>query len=290
MNRYRVLHTTTYRYETPVTSSFGQLCLLPRDFPGQRCTSSEVVITPEVSDHRERIDYFGNRVAYFTLQRPHQELTISASSDIEVDDNRGWEGGSDVGGTRRDIESQKGGGDIEAANFIVNSPRVTVDDRVRSYALPSFDTGRPILEAIADLSSRIHRDFSFDATTTTVNSTIDDLFDHGAGVCQDFAHLGVACLRSQGIPARYVSGYLETIPPPGMQKLVGADVSHAWISALVPGLGWVDVDPTNNTRVKEDHVTLAWGRDYGDVPPLTGVFIGGGQHRMAVSVDVMPLD
>ncbi len=291
MSRYRVIHETTYRYETPVTSSFGQLCLLPRDFDGQRCTSSSVQISPQPSDQRERVDYFGNRVAYFTLQHPHQLLTISASSEVEVDDDRGWLGGSDVAGTLRDVAALSGVEHVEAANFIVSSPRITIDDRVRSYAAPSFDHDRAVLDALADLSSRIHRDFAFDANTTTVTSTIDDLFEHGAGVCQDFAHLGVACLRSQGIPARYVSGYLETIPPPGMQKLVGADVSHAWISAFVPGLGWVDVDPTNDQFVNGRYITTGWGRDYGDVSPLKGVvYSEGGTTTLDVSVDVRRLD
>ncbi len=291
MSRYRVLHETTYRYETPVTSSFGQLCLLPRDFDGQRCTTSTVEISPQPSDHRERVDYFGNRVAYFTVQHPHQLLTIKASSEVEVDDDRGWRGGSDVAGTLRDLEALRGAEHLEAANFVVNSPRITIDDRVRSYAAPSFDGGRAILDALADLSSRIHRDFGFDANTTTVTSTIDDLFEHGAGVCQDFAHLGVACLRSQGIPARYVSGYLETLPPPGMEKLVGADVSHAWISAFVPGLGWVDVDPTNDQFVNGRYITTGWGRDYGDVSPLKGVvYSDGGTTTLDVSVDVRRLD
>lgn len=291
MSRYRVLHTTSYRYETPVTSSFGQLCLLPRDFPGQRCTTSKVQITPDVSDRRERVDYFGNRVAYFTLQKPHRELIISASSEVDVDDDRGWAGGSDVAGTKHQLDKLEGNEHIEAANFVVKSPRITIDDRVRSYAEPSFDAERPILEALEDLSSRIHQDFGFDATTTNVNSTIDDLFEHGAGVCQDFAHLGVACLRSQGIPARYVSGYLETIPPPGKERLVGADVSHAWVSALVPGLGWVDVDPTNDQFVNGRYITTGWGRDYSDVSPLKGVvYSDGGKTTLDVSVDVRRID
>lgn len=295
MSNYRVIHETTYQYETPVTSSFGQLCLLPRDFDGQRCTESSVEITPETSDYRERIDYFGNRVAYFTLQNPHTLLSIKVSSDVEVDDDRWWStgerAGNSVAGVQREVEALRGTDHLEAGNFLVNSPRITVDDRVRSYAAPSFDPGRPILDAVGDLSARIHREFGFDANTTTVTSTIDDLFEHGAGVCQDFAHLGVACLRSQGIPARYVSGYLETLPPPGMQKLVGADVSHAWVSAFVPGIGWVDVDPTNDQFVNGRYITTGWGRDYSDVSPLKGVvYSDGGTTTLNVSVDVRRTD
>lgn len=297
MSTYRVTHQTTYRYQSPVTSSFGQLCLLPRDFEGQRCTSSTVDIAPEPSDHRERVDYFGNRVAYFTVQEPHELLTIKASSDVEVNDDRVWSSAaagtpvSTVASALADLAALRGEEHVDASNFVVNSPRVTVDDRVRAYAAPSFDKNRPMLDALSDLASRIHQDFGFDATTTTVTSTIDDLFEHGAGVCQDFAHLGVACLRSQGIPARYVSGYLETLPPPGQEKLIGADVSHAWVSGYVPGLGWVDVDPTNDQFVNGRYITTGWGRDYSDVSPLKGVvYSDGGTTTLDVSVDVRRLD
>lgn len=291
MSTYRVIHETTYRYERPVTSSFGQLCLLPRDFDGQRCTASDVEISPSPSDHRERVDYFGNRVAYFTVQDDHRQLSIRARSDVEVDDDRGWNSTTTVSDAVADLAGLRGAEQVDASNFVVNSPRVTVDDRVRAYAAPSFDEHRPVLNALSDLSSRIHQDFGFDATTTTVTSTIDDLFEHGAGVCQDFAHLGVACLRSQGIPARYVSGYLETLPPPGQQKMIGADVSHAWVSGFVPGVGWVDVDPTNDQFVNGRYITTGWGRDYSDVSPLKGVvYSDGGTTTLDVSVDVRRLD
>ncbi len=291
MSQYRVIHETTYRYETEVTSSFGQLCLLPRDFDGQRTITSSIEIEPAVSDQRDRTDYFGNRVGYFTLQSPHRVLIIRASSDVEVDDDRGWTGGGTVGAALHDLRSLTGQASVDAANFSIRSPRIELDARVHDYAAPSFEPDRPALDAIEDLSTRIHNDFRFDATTTTVSSTIDDLFEHGAGVCQDFAHLGVACLRSQGIPARYVSGYLETLPPPGKPKLVGADVSHAWVSAFLPDLGWVDVDPTNDQFVNGRYITTGWGRDYSDVSPLKGVvYSNGGKTTLDVSVDVRRID
>lgn len=293
MSRFRVVHETTYRYESKVSSSYGQLCMLPRDFDGQRCLTSEVEIEPEPGDTRERIDYFGNRVAYFSLEQSHQLLKIRASSDVEVDDDRGWErtAGPIVAKATAALDTLEGPERVEASHFSIDSPRARVDDRVRSYAATSFQADRPLVDAIRDLAARIHQDFGFDATTTTVNSTIADLFEHGAGVCQDFSHLGVACLRSQGVPARYVSGYLETIPPPGKPKLVGSDVSHAWVSAMVPTVGWVDVDPTNDQFVDGRYVTTAWGRDYGDVTPLKGVvFSDGGKTKLDVSVDVTRLD
>ena len=293
MSRFRVIHETTYRYESRVSSSYGQLCMLPRDFDGQRCLASDVEIEPEPGDTRERVDYFGNRVAYFSLEQSHQLLKIRASSDVEVDEDRGWErtAGPIVAEATAALDTLEGPERVEASHFSIDSPRARVDDRVRSYAARSFEADRPLIEAIGDLAARIHRDFGFDATTTTVNSTIDELFEHGAGVCQDFAHLGVACLRSQGVPARYVSGYLETIPPPGKPKLVGSDVSHAWVSAMVPTVGWVDIDPTNDQFINGRYVTTAWGRDYGDVTPLKGVvFSDGGKTKLDVSVDVTRLD
>lgn len=292
MSRYRVVHETTYTYQTSVTSSYGQLCLLPREFAGQRCLTSVVEIDPVPSDQRERVDYFGNRVAYFTLQTAHRHLTIRASSDVEVDDERSWSSsGETVAEARVATQELTGTEWAEAANFLVDSPRITIDDRVLYYATPSFAADRPVLDSLADLTGRIHRDFGFDPDATTVTSTIDDLFESGAGVCQDFAHLGVACLRSQGIPARYVSGYLETDPPPGREKLVGADVSHAWVSARVPGLGWVDIDPTNDQFINGRYVTTGWGRDYSDVSPLKGVvYSDGGTTTLDVSVDVRRID
>ena len=293
MSRFRVIHETTYRYESRVSSSYGQLCMVPRDFDGQRCLTADVEIQPQPGDMRDRVDYFGNRVAYFSLEQSHQLLNIRTSSEVEVTDDRGWvpAAGPVVAEAVAALETLDGHERVEASHFTIDSPRARVDDRVRSYAAVSFEPDRPLIEAIRDLARRIHQDFGFDATTTTVNSTIDDLFEHGAGVCQDFAHLGVACVRSQGIPSRYVSGYLETVPPPGQSKLVGSDVSHAWVSALVPNVGWVDVDPTNDQFVNGRYVTTAWGRDYGDVTPLKGVvFSDGGKTKLDVSVDVTRLD
>jgi transglutaminase-like putative cysteine protease len=286
------VHETTYSYQSRVSSSFGQLCLLPRDASGQRCLDDTVEIEPAPHDTRERIDYFGNRVAYFTVQEGHQLLRIRASSEVEVDDDRGLpETGPTVADTVAELDALTGADRVTAAHFSIDSPRAAVDERVRSYAAQSIRRDQLLLDALHDLGSRIHADFGFDATTTSVTSTIDDLFEHGAGVCQDFAHLAVACLRSQGIPARYVSGYLETLPPPGTEKLLGADVSHAWVSAMIPGIGWVDHDPTNDQFVNGRYITTAWGRDYSDITPVKGVvYSDGGKTELDVSVDVTRLE
>ncbi|OYW11667.1 MAG: hypothetical protein B7Z55_19015 [Planctomycetales bacterium 12-60-4] len=179
---------------------------------------------------------------------------------------------------------------LEALQFTFDSPSVTAPAAVGQYAAESFPAGRPILEGVRHLTTRIHEDFKFDPRATTVSTPVVEVFEHRRGVCQDFAHLEIAALRSLGIPARYVSGYLRTIPPPGRPRLVGTDASHAWLSVYCGEAGWIDVDPTNDCIVSTDHITVAWGRDYSDVCPIKGVFVGGGTHQMTVSVDVQPLE
>lgn len=290
MTRYRVVHRTEYRYASPVTSSYGQACLLPRDLHGQRCIDAALVIEPTPSDQRERTDFFGNRVAYFTVTDAHDVLAITSTSTVDVTAERGalplgsdepWEQ------VRDRCRTLGGAAGIDARHHLLDSAGAPTTTVARSYAEASFLPGRPVLDAVADLTSRIHTDFAFDPGATDVTSTIDDLFEARAGVCQDFAHLAVSCLRAVGLPGRYVSGYLETVPPPGRERLQGADVSHAWASVLVPDVGWVDLDPTNDTFVDDRYVTVAWGRDYRDVTPVKGVvYTSGGRTQLTVSVDV----
>ncbi|MEZ5374962.1 MAG: transglutaminase family protein [Acidimicrobiales bacterium] len=289
MTHYQVVHRTRYRYDAPVSSSYGQSCLLPRDFATQRCVGSQLVITPEPEDQRERIDFYGNRVSYFKVDRGHTELEIVATSTVNVLPERGVLP-LEAEMLLRDVPVALDG-DVDAVHYLLDSQRAVVDDRVRAFAAECFDPDASILAGVSNLVRKIHSSFEFDAEATTVTSTLDDLFEHRAGVCQDFAHLAVAALRSQGLPARYVSGYLETIPPPGKPKLVGADVSHAWASVMVPGAGWIDLDPTNDQFVDERYVTTGWGRDYGDVPPLKGVIYSeSSKTRLSVSVDVTRQD
>jgi transglutaminase-like putative cysteine protease len=176
---------------------------------------------------------------------------------------------------------------LEASEFIFASPLVPVEREFRDYAAASFPAGRRILDGVLDLSARIHREFKFDATATAISTPLTQVLEHRRGVCQDFAHLMIACLRSLGLPARYVSGYLETLPPPGQTKLLGADASHAWVAFFCPGIGWIDVDPTNNVLPSMQHIALAWGRDYGDVSPIRGFLVGGDEHTLNVAVDVV---
>lgn len=292
MSTYRVVHTTTYRYEQPVATSYGEAHLLPRDLPGQRVVEADLTIFPAPADVGDRTDWFGNRTSFFRIAEPHTTLTVTARSTVEVD-GRGvtgrlladmpWEQVRDAlaDPTPADPEA------IAAVEFVLPSPQVHPVAAAAAYAVPSFRPGRPVLEALEDLSARIHRDFAFESGVTTVGTPLVEVLARRAGVCQDFAHLAIAALRATGLAARYVSGYLETDPPPGEPKLHGADVSHAWVSVFVPGTGWVDIDPTNDQWIGDRHITTGWGRDYGDVSPLKGVIYTDGEtESLEVGVDV----
>jgi transglutaminase-like putative cysteine protease len=290
---YRVVHRTEYRYESRVSSSYGELYLLPRDDPGQMCLSSQVRIEPAPHDYRERTDFYGNRVAYFAVLEPHTRLTVTAESMVDVSRpgslslsvDQPWEAIRDRG------RLDPGDDVVEARGFVLGSPKVVLSPAVAAYAAESFPPGRPLADALTQLISRIYADFAYEPGATSVRTTLDELLECRKGVCQDFAHLAVGCLRSVGLAARYVSGYLETRPPPGRPRLVGADVSHAWASVFVPDVGWVDLDPTNDRFVSDRYVTTACGRDYGDVSPLKGViYTESTKNELHVAVDVSAVD
>lgn len=289
---YQVRHITTYDYEDPVSVSHHVLRLTPRNLPRQRCGISQITIAPVPSSSVTRIDYFGNLLTFFTLREPHGRLTVEASSELEVqnveapDFSRSprWET------VAQSLEEETSVEVLDAYQFVFNSQRVSASSKLATYARDSFAAGRPLLEAVRDLTRRIHQDFRFDTKATEVTTPVETFFEKRRGVCQDFAHLQIACLRSLGLPARYVSGYLRTMPPPGRTRLTGADASHAWCSAWCPGAGWVDFDPTNDCVPSDGHVTLAWGRDYSDVSPIHGVLVGGARHTLHVGVDVIPVE
>jgi transglutaminase-like putative cysteine protease len=292
MSVYRVTHRTEYRYDEPVTASYGQTHLLPRSAPGQDPQDAAVSFWPVPDDRRTRTDFHGNRCVAFSILAPHTRLTIEAASTVEVTGPPGptlaadmpWEVARDA--IRRATDTTG----LEAREMALASPRVALSAVVHAYATPSFPPGRPLLDAVVDLSHRIHTDFGYDPSATDVGTTVDEALKKRKGVCQDFAHLAIACVRAQGLAARYVSGYLETVPPPGQERLEGADATHAWLAVHLPGDGWVGVDPTNDVLAGERHVTTAWGRDYGDVPPVEGIiFTDGTTHEMEVAVDVVRL-
>jgi transglutaminase-like putative cysteine protease len=282
---YRVRHETTYSYEDPVAVSHHILRLTPRSTDNQICKTSEIAISPRPPALATHTDYFGNVVTSFNLLEPHNALVVDVVSHLEVtaptpvdfSASTPWERVAHLT-------------DIDARQFIFDSKRSYFLPQLREYALVSFTPSRPVLEAVRDLTHRINQDFKFDSKATEVSTPVEVCFEKKRGVCQDFSHLQIACLRSLGLPSRYVSGYLRTLPPPGKPRLVGADASHAWLAAWDPEFGWIDFDPTNDCIPSEGHITVAWGRDYGDVSPIYGVLLGGADHTLDVGVDVVALD
>jgi transglutaminase-like putative cysteine protease len=288
---YKATHTTSYDYTDSVSLSHHLMRLTPRNLPHQRCLRHEVQIDPEPAIAEQHFDYFGNAVTFATIEGAHKALTVKSISDVSVRqrpvsapaETLAWE-------TVREFSRGKQiGCGLEASEFVFDSPFVKTTDDFAAYAMPSFAKERPIFESVLDLTARIHRDFKFDPQATTLATPLEEVFKNRRGVCQDFAQLEIACLRSLGLPARYVSGYLETDPPPGKPRLAGADASHAWISFYCHGIGWLDVDPTNNVVPMTRHIAIAYGRDYNDVSPIRGVILGTGEHTLEVAVDVVAL-
>lgn len=289
--KYRVTHITKFIYEALVGHCYNEARLLPCQLPRQKVLTTELQIDPTPDDHYQRLDYFGNRTNYFSIFKPHEKLEVTAISEVEVSvspqldmfESFPWEK------VRDQLRMSRSSELVDASQFCLTSPSIRVSEMLADYARPSFSSGRALLDAVQDLMQRIFHEFKYDPEFSTIATPLKDVLEHRSGVCQDFAHLAIGCLRSQGLAARYVSGYIETLPPPGQERLVGADASHAWFSVFQPGTGWVDFDPTNNQLPKEQHITVAWGRDYADVTPLKGVAYGGGEHELKVSVDVMRL-
>ena len=290
--KYRIEHRTKYLYSGPVSRCRNEAHLRPRDTDRQICVSSDLVVSPTPTSWSDRNDFYGNPVASFVVDGPFTEMTVDASSVVDVVDGDPLPATGPSWGEALDlVTNDLSPGMLDAREFCFESPLVSTARVVRDYAEPSFVAGAPLVDAVTNLVERIHADFRYDPGFTTVTTPLDDVLRHRRGVCQDFAHLAVGCVRSMGLAARYVSGYLETAPPLGVERLVGADASHAWLSVYVPGWGWLDVDPTNDKIVGSTYVTTAWGRDYGDVSPLKGIVFGGGDfHNLDVTVDVARIE
>ena len=286
--RYQIIHKTAFRYSEPASLSQNELFLKPRETTAQQVLESSLEINPPPEYLDERTDFFGNISHLFMVQQPHSELTVMATSVVETtgqlvpaaESTPAWEAVAQRLAAHQQTE------ELEAYQFVFESPLVSIPARVASFARQSFPAGMPVLAGAVNLIGRIFSEFKYDKAATSVDTTVEQVLAARRGVCQDFAHLAVSCMRSLGLAARYVSGYLETAPPPGKPKLIGADASHAWLSVYVPDTGWVDLDPTNNLIPNTKHITLAWGRDYGDVTPVKGVVMGGGRHNLSVMVDV----
>jgi transglutaminase-like putative cysteine protease len=312
--KYRITHTTLYHYSQSVGLCQNEAKLQPRNFWRQHCHNSHFDIKPTPIDIRERTDFFGNRVAYFAIQQPHTQLIVTAISEVtifprqhtlDLFNQMTWEqvrnllegtplqgqGQSQSQLSQSQLQNQDYALEIlDARQYVLDSPMVTVIPELADYARSSFQPNRALIDVVHDLMGRIYNDFIYDPTFTTIATPLSEVLSFRRGVCQDFAHLAIGSLRAYGIAVRYISGYVETLPEPGKQRLTGADASHAWFSVYIPGTGWLDFDPTNNTVPLDQHITLAWGRDYADVTPLKGIAFGGSQHTLSVSVDVLRLE
>ena len=287
--KYTIQHTTAYTYLEPVSACHNIVRLAPRDTNEQICSNTNIEIEPLPDRINEYDDYFGNKVIYFSIEKEHWELTVHVTSEVErktfadfkIHDN------PDLCLEEVKLELMNlGPGAVDIKQYLFETPMTSGNDAVLPYVMQSFLPGRSVFESVRDLTRRICEEFEYKPGYTTIATPLSVVMQERKGVCQDFAHLAIACLRSVGLPARYVSGYIETISPEGVEKLVGTDASHAWFSVYLPQRGWVDFDPTNNCIVSEQHITIGWGRDYADIAPLEGIILSSGSHELTVSVDV----
>jgi transglutaminase-like putative cysteine protease len=289
--KYQVTHCTKYKYWEVATLSHNMVRLRPRDHNTQQCLRHELKVSPTPATIWARLDYFGNHVMWFSLQEAHTQLSITACSEVEVnlalrpDVSQGpsWEQ------VRETLSASSEPQTLAVRQFSFDSSYISRAPELAAYARPSFAAGKPFLQCVLDLTERIKREFEFLPGSTTVGTPVLEVLRTRRGVCQDFAHLQIGCLRSLGFAAGYVSGYIATTPPPGQPRLAGADASHAWVGVFTPGFGWIDFDPTNGIMPTDSHVTIAWGRDYDDVGPVRGVLIGGQRQQLDVSVDIVPV-
>lgn len=291
---YQILHDTHYKYDSPVSLAQQLAHLWPRRSPWQRCTEQQLLVSPMPTIRRDELDVFGNPQTRLAFERPHDELQVNARLRVEVlqrphldfHQSPAWD---ETRSAMTYSANPMSPGILEACRYRFESPYVHLKQSFTDFSAVCFPLGAPLMLCVQALMEKIFREFTFDDDATQVATPLVEVLESRRGVCQDFAHLMLACLRSRGLSARYVSGYLLTQPPPGQPRLVGADASHAWVSVFCPVLGWVDFDPTNNVQPALEHISLAWGRDFSDVSPLRGVILGGGIHDPEVRVTVMPI-
>ncbi|MDZ4790559.1 MAG: transglutaminase family protein [Hyphomicrobiales bacterium] len=288
---FELSHKTVYRYTAPVAQSHHLIHLAPRPADRQTVSRHTIIVEPAPAARTDFVDAFGNPATILTIEQDHSELLIHSRGQIEVTARPKPDLTATVSWSQLAAELGPGPGphDLDLLQYACSSRYARPARDAYDYARESFPQGRPVLEGAMDLTSRIYTDFKYDPKATDVATSVSELLRIRRGVCQDFAHLAISGLRSLGLPARYVSGYLLTHPPAGQPRLQGADASHAWISVWAPETGWVDFDPTNNLIPSDEHITIAYGRDYHDVSPIAGVLLGGGEHKMDVAVDVVPV-
>jgi transglutaminase-like putative cysteine protease len=288
---YQIVHSTVYRYSDVVTSSYGRGFLIPRDAPRQRCLSHELIIEPEAADSSTSRDAYGNVSSYFHVTERHQTLSITSKSVVEVDPPPPELYGGGSARAPWEIARPVGLDGALATEFTLDLQPPEINDELRAYAAPSFEPGRPLIEVLRDLTSRIYSDFTYRSGATTVSTKVGEVLAAREGVCQDFARLAIACLRANGLAASYVSGYLATDPPPGKERMIGIDATHAWASVWTPQNQWLGLDPTNDQMVDERYIFVGFGRDYADVPPLRGIIYTDSESSVIdVAVDVAPYE
>lgn len=289
--RYRIIHRTEYRYSDVVTSSYGRGFLTPRDLARQRCLHHELRIDPEPADRSTSRDGYGNISTYFHVTTAHSALSVTSASVVEVDPVPPHEYSTGPAIAPWEDARPTGVAGALATEFSLDLQPPEITDAVREYAALSFAAGRPLVETLGDLSSRIYTDFTYRSGSTTVSTLVDEVVAAREGVCQDFARLAIACLRANGLAASYVSGYLATNAPPGKERMVGIDATHAWAAVWTPGDVWLAFDPTNDQMVDQRYIVVGWGRDYADIPPLRGIIYTDSKRSVIkVSVDVEPFE
>ncbi len=287
---FEVSHKTLYHYTAPVAQAHHLVHLAPRQHERQRLIAHSLLVEPEPAARSDFTDYFGNPASTLAIENKHTKLLIhsrcvvevTAPAPLDLSASAPWDT------VARQLLPARKAYDIDVVQYLMPSHHTPTTPALFDFARPFFEPGRPILECAMDLTTAIFKHFAYDNAATEIATTIDELLKIRRGVCQDFAHLLIASMRAFGLPARYVSGYLLTRPPLGKEKLVGADASHAWVSVWAPEIGWVDFDPTNDLIPRDEHITIAYGRDFQDVSPVTGVLLGGGKHKIDVAVDVVP--
>ncbi|HZZ75946.1 MAG TPA: transglutaminase family protein [Puia sp.] len=287
--KYTIQHKTSYTYLEPVSLCHNIARLVPRNTSEQICKNTNIQIEPKPDRINEYEDFFGNRVIYFSIEKEHWELAVNVTSEVE----RHHSGqikmqvyrNAILEEVKKEIQNLKGDS-VDIRQYMFETPMTAQNEEILQFALESFQSGKSVFEATEDLTKRIFKEFEYKPGHTTVSTPLAQVMKERKGVCQDFAHLAISCIRAVGLPARYVSGYIETISPEGKEKLIGTDASHAWFSIYIPDMGWIDFDPTNNCIVSDQHITIGWGRDYADIAPLDGIILSSGSHELTVSVDV----
>jgi len=287
--KYTIQHKTDYTYLEPVSLCHNIARLVPRNTSEQICKNTHIRIEPKPDRINEYEDFFGNKVIYFSIEKEHFELTVNVTSEVE----RHHTGqikmqvyrNASLEEVKKEIQNLKGDA-MDIRQYILETPMTASNDEIAEFTLQSFQPGKSVFESTENLTKRIYDEFEYKPGHTTISTPLTQVMKERKGVCQDFAHLAIACLRSVGLPARYVSGYIETVSPEGVEKLICTDASHAWFSLYIPDMGWTDFDPTNNCIVSDQHITIGWGRDYADIAPLDGIILSSGSNELTVSVDV----